>query len=63
MAYLIPSKIYEIFCIVRKIVKNIIRWIKYKVKIDAKISKHAHNSENIVHQQPESTFSQSTDNQ
>ena len=59
LAYLIPSKIYEIYWIIKKI----IRWCKNKVKIEAKIRKEAHNPQKNISQLPKHSTSQTTDNE
>ena len=58
-AYLYSIKIYEIYWIIKKI----IRWYKYKVNIEAKISKEAHNPQNNTTQLPQNFTSQTTDNE
>ena len=63
LIYLIPSKMCEVYCIIKRIFLKIIRWCKYKVNIKAKLSRHAHKFEKNTQWLPKSSNSQNIDNE
>ena len=63
LLYLIPSKIYEIYCIIKSVFVKIIGWCKHKVKIEAKMNRYANKSESNIQPLPNISISRNADNE